>query len=195
VELGLGAALEYVDTRTDSNRVIAATLPFGSGTFGQLGVRGHIAVDTRDVPAYASRGVMIRLDAALVPAVWDVQSTYGWVEGTASTYLTANGVPFRPTLALRAGGRSVWGPYPYFAASFLGDERTARLGNQNRYGGDAAVFGNAELRLRLTRFFVILPGDLGAFGLADVGRVFLDGETSTTWHRVLPHVRDDLLSR
>jgi hypothetical protein len=29
---------------------------------------------------------------------------------------------------------------------------------------------------------LVLPADLGVFGLADVGRVFLAGETSDTWH-------------
>jgi hypothetical protein len=45
------------------------------------------------------------------------------------------------------------------------------------------VFGNAELRIFLTKFFLLLPGELGAFGLADVGRVYLDGETSDEWHK------------
>jgi hypothetical protein len=110
-----------------------------------------------------------------------VDSVYGTVEGVATTYLTAP-MPLRPTLALRAGGKYVWGPYPFFEAAFIGDARTVRLGHQHRFGGDGAVYGNAELRLRLARFFVILPGELGLLGLADVGRVFLAGESSDTWH-------------
>jgi hypothetical protein len=57
-----------------------------------------------------------------------------------------------------------------------------RLGSQNRYGGDAAAWGNAELRVRLGSFFVLLPGDVGLFGIGDVGRVFVDGESSDVWH-------------
>ena len=30
---------------------------------------------------------------------------------------------------------------------------------------------------------VIVPTDFGVFGLADAGRVFLEGENSDTWHR------------
>jgi hypothetical protein len=29
---------------------------------------------------------------------------------------------------------------------------------------------------------LVLPADLGIFGLADAGRVFLEGETSDKWH-------------
>jgi hypothetical protein len=80
------------------------------------------------------------------------------------------------------GGRKNWGSYPFFASAFIGDASSVRLGRQHRYAGDASAYGNAELRLRLTRFFVLLPGELGVFGLADVGRVFLAGEESDRWH-------------
>ena len=52
-----------------------------------------------------------------------------------------------------------------------------------RYAGGAAAYGSAELRLRLGRAMVVVPTHFGVFGLADVGRVFLDGEQSDTWHR------------
>jgi hypothetical protein len=53
---------------------------------------------------------------------------------------------------------------------------------EDRYAGDGSAYGNAELRMRLGRFFALLPGDYGVFGLADVGRVFLEGESSDVWH-------------
>jgi hypothetical protein len=110
-----------------------------------------------------------------------VDSTYGFVDGSVSGYVTA-AMPLRPTLAVRAGGRKLWGPYPFFSSAFIGDAATVRLGRQHRYAGDASAYGTAELRLRLTRFFVILPGELGIFGLADAGRVFVAGESSDQWH-------------
>jgi len=36
--------------------------------------------------------------------------------------------------------------------------------------------------VRLTSFFFVLPGEMGAFALADVGRVYLAGEESQKWH-------------
>ena len=78
----------------------------------------------------------------------------------------------------RAGGKRVWGGYPFFEAAFVGGAATVRGLREDRYAGDASAYGNAELRVRLGRFFVLLPGDYGVFGLADVGRVFLEGESS-----------------
>jgi hypothetical protein len=111
-----------------------------------------------------------------------VDSAYGFVDGSVSGYLTGAKIPLRPTVAVRAGGRKAWGPYPFFASAFIGDAASVRLGRQHRYAGDASLYGNAELRLRLTDFFVILPGEIGIFGLADAGRVYFSSETSDRWH-------------
>ena len=44
-------------------------------------------------------------------------------------------------------------------------------------------YGNVELRLKLGRALIIIPGEWGIFGLMDIGRVYLSGESSTRWHR------------
>jgi hypothetical protein len=36
--------------------------------------------------------------------------------------------------------------------------------------------------LELARIQLLLPSHLGVFGLADVGRVYLEGESSDSWH-------------
>ena len=48
--------------------------------------------------------------------------------------------------------------------------------------GEASLFAQSELRLFLTRFYFLAPADFGVLGLADVGRVFVDGEESDRWH-------------
>lgn len=104
------------------------------------------------------------------------------MHGEAATYLTAESFPLEPTLALRAGGKKVWGAFPYQESAFLGGNSTVRLGRQDRYAGDAMLYAGAELRLFFTKFFLILPGDFGVFGLGDIGRVYLEGESSDRWH-------------
>jgi hypothetical protein len=181
LHLTVGVLGERIRTRADTGRIIAATAPAGTGTVWQAALRAEVDLDSRDLAANPTRGFTVHVGGRLYPPLGDVEAVYGTLEGAATTYLTAP-LPLRPTLALRAGGKHVWGPYPFFEAAFIGDARTARLGHQHRFGGDAAVYGNAELRLRFGRFFFVVPGELGVFGLADVGRVFLDGESSNTWH-------------
>jgi hemolysin activation/secretion protein len=76
----------------------------------------------------------------------------------------------------------MFGPYPYFDAAAIGGTNTVRLGRENRYAGDASVYANAELRLALARQVLGSSFDVGVFGLADVGRVYLEGESSDKWH-------------
>jgi hemolysin activation/secretion protein len=127
----------------------------------------------------------LELAASAFPAAWDVDSAYVEAHGVASTYLSAANAPLAPTLALRLGGKRVWGYYPFQSSAFIGDAATVRLGRQNRYGGDAAAYANAELRTRISRIFLVLPGYLGLFALADVGRVYLEGELSDRWHNAI----------
>jgi len=181
-DLTLGPTFTYRRTREQDGRILQDTVLYGEDGFGQIGVQGELELDTRDAAAAATRGVHLAVGGRVFPSVWDVESTFGEVHGHAAAYLTASGVPLQPTLALRVGGKKVWGAYPFQEAAFIGDQRSVRLGRQNRYGGDAALWGNAELRLQLVRAFLLLPARFGIFGLGDVGRVYLEEETSSTWH-------------
>ncbi|MEO8140931.1 MAG: hypothetical protein ABI742_14855, partial [Gemmatimonadota bacterium] len=99
-----------------------------------------------------------------------------------ATLLLSPPAPLDPTLALRAGGKRIWGSYPFFESAFIGGPGTVRLGRENRYAGDASAYGTAELRLALFRTTLVVPADVGILGLADAGRVFLEGESSSKWH-------------
>ncbi len=181
-----GPIIRYSSTIKQTGRYLE-TMPdlYGTGKFGQIGWRSRLTLDTRDVPAAATRGVRVDLEAGVFPGLWDVRTTYAEVHGSASTYLSTSSVPMQPTLALRMGGKNLWGEYPFHDAAYIGDASSVRLGRQNRYGGDASVYANAELRVRLSRIFFMLPGHIGLFGLGDIGRVFLDGESSDRWHNAV----------
>ena len=44
------------------------------------------------------------------------------------------------------------------------------------------VYAGVELRAFLARLTLVLPIDVGVFGLVDVGRAYLSGEASGKWH-------------
>jgi hypothetical protein len=178
--LSVGPTVKYADTDLDPGRFITLFPPLGVGGFGMVGASAALEVDGRDGQV-ARRGVHLTAGGSVFPAVWDVDDAFGEVHGEVAAYLTPR-TSFGPTLALRAGGKRVWGDYPFFEAAFVGGAATVRGLREDRYAGDASAYGNAELRVRLGRFFVLLPGDYGVFGLADVGRVFFEGESSDVWH-------------
>ncbi len=85
-------------------------------------------------------------------------------------------------LAARVGGRKVWGEFPWHEAAFVGGPDTNRGLREQRFAGDASLFGNLELRIQLFNGRFLLPGRYWLFGLADAGRVWVDGEDSEEWH-------------
>ncbi len=177
----IGPTVKYVSTDLDRVTLVSQSRPYGSATFGMVGGQAAMDLDTRNARTGATSGVRLLAAGTVYPRAWDAQSTFGEVHGEVSTYLTAK-IPAQPTLALRAGGSKVWGSYPFFEAAFVGGSSTVRGLREHRYVGDAAAWGNAELRLDLGRYYVVLPGRWGLLGVADAGRVWLAGESSDTWH-------------
>ena len=182
IEFSVGPLLRYTETDLDEDRFIAVARPYGAGNFGKLGLLARLEYEGRDRPIAATRGAFVRIQGGYYPSMLDVEDPFGEVHGVATTYLTAPSMPLQPTLSFRVGGKKVWGQFPYQEAAYIGDISTVRLGRDNRYGGDASLYGGTELRLFLTDFYFLAPGDLGVFGLADVGRVYLEGEESDLWH-------------
>jgi hypothetical protein len=147
-----------------------------------LGATARFRRETRNRPLAATRGLTLTLGGSYFPSVLEVEEPFGELHAEASTFVAATALPLEPTLAVRARGKRVWGRFPFQEAAFIGDASTVRLGRQNRYAGEASVYAGSELRLFLTRFYFLAPADFGILGLADVGRVFLDGESSDRWH-------------
>jgi hypothetical protein len=201
VDFTLAPVLQYADTE-EGDLLIDQARPYGYGEFGQAGGMARLRLDTRralrpgslQLPlrgeggGYPTSGVLLEATGAVFPKAWDVEETYGWVEGDAATYLTA-GANGRATLALRVGGKHMLGEkYPFHNAAAVGGggafsgQDAVRGLRPNRFIGDSAAWGNADLRLYISQFFLGLPGEWGVFGFGDVGRVWLDGESSDKWH-------------
>ena len=177
----LGPVFKFSHTNLEGGTLINSRRPYGVEDLGQVGAAADFHVDTRDHPRAARRGITFRFGGTYYPKALDVTSPFGEGHAEASSYLTAR-VPLRPTLALRVAGRKVWGTYPFYEAAFVVGDSTVRGFVEHRFVGDAAVFGNVELRLSIARFYLLVPGQLGVFGLGDAGRVYLSGETSDRWH-------------
>ena len=179
--LSVGPFLAYAATDLDEDRFITANRPYGSDKFGQAGMTARLRWDVADREEAPTRGARLAVTGRVLPEVWDVEETFGTAEGEAAAFVGAR-VPAEPTLSLRLGGKRVFGTYPFHEAAFVGGRATVRGLSEQRYAGDAALYGNAELRVRAGSVFLLVPAEIGFFGLADAGRVFLRGESSDRWH-------------
>ena len=114
----------------------------------------------------------------MYPTLFDVdRGVFGELHGEAAAYLSPEGG--NPTLAVRVGGKKVWGVFPFAESAFVGGSRNVRGLREQRYAGDASIYASAELRVFLLRTLVLAPADVGLFALADIGRVYSDGESSS----------------
>ena len=187
-----------VDLSADAGDII------GTGKFGIFGAEMNLQIDTRkslaplgrnlelpffENPAagYPTSGIFFDFTARMVPSLWSNNELYGWIDGSIAGYVSV-GERARATLGVRIGGRETFGDPPYFDLATVGGGRffTGSANNRGfraqRFTGESSLYGNADLRIFLARFKVVVPTDFGIHGFADAGRVFVGGESSDDWH-------------
>jgi hemolysin activation/secretion protein len=123
--------------------------------------------------------VKLELEGRIYPKAWDVEETFGIAWGEVVGYWQAAS---RLTLAARTGGQKNWGRYPWHESAFIGGSDSVRGFDRNRFAGDSSAYANAQVMVDLFHLNLILPLRFGVLGLADVGRVWLAGETTDKWH-------------
>jgi len=180
-EISLGPVLRYTSTDSLANRFISQLHPTGFSSFGQLGAQLRTHLDSRYYPDTLKPRFVFDLTGAAYPGMWDVNTPYESLDAFATAFFT---IPMgnKPVLAFRAGGKKLWGDFPYFDAAFLGGSETYRVEEKQHWAGDASLYGSSELRVPIAKFPLILPLDVGALAFADAGRVYFDGESPGGWH-------------
>jgi hypothetical protein len=180
-DVRFGPLAKFVVTDTRPGRFVSTTEPYGFNEFGLAGLRLAVHHDVRDQSRNPRNGILLDLTATYYPKAWDVESAFGSVSASVATYVTLP-IPLHPILAVRGAGKRVMGDFPYFEAAFIGGGGSVRSLEAQRYAGDASLAATTELRIPLASFSFILPLDVGVFGLAEAGRVYLDGESPNGWH-------------
>jgi hypothetical protein len=195
LEAFLGPEVRYSDSSTAVNTILGSTAPYGIGYFTQAAVRGGLHFDSRQRPETWSSlnitesvtgspateqvtGVNVQASGFYAPSAWDVTDPYGGVDGVLAAYA---GSP-RVHLAARLGGRRIWGDAPWFEAASIGgwNDRGYR---SHRFIGNSSLFGSLSLRGWLGRLPIpLLPTRVGLVAFTDTGRVWLENESSDTWH-------------
>jgi outer membrane protein assembly factor BamA len=146
-----------------------------------VGMRADLLIDGRKHPKFATKGARLRIQALGYPGWWDAVKPVARVDAEASLALAPSG-RWKPSLNFMAGGAKTFGTVPFFVAPTLGGLHTLRGYRPDRFAGEDAAYGSAELRVPLTRIKLVVPGEQGIFGFSDIGRVFVTGESSDEWH-------------
>lgn len=183
-DINLGPVLQYVTTDTARSPFLAKERPYGFGNFTEAGLLLNARFDRhvdRDNPTKATSRIFVDATGTYYPAAMDVRSAFGSASVALGSALVLP-LPTHPILNARAGGKKLWGEFPFFEAAAVGGMRTTRFLDTQRFAGDASLYGTAELLVPLARFKLLIPAQGGIVGVADAGRVYVDGQSPGGWH-------------
>jgi hypothetical protein len=180
-EFTIGPIIRSTTTDSANSDFLALTRPYGFSRFSQAGVQAKLHFDSRILPDTAKPHFIVDFTGSGYPGMWDAETAYESVEGFAAAFIN---IPFatKPVIALRGGGKKLYGNFPYFDAAFIGGGRSFRVEHSQRFAGDASLYGNAELRIPLINFPTIVPTDVGLLGFADAAKVYVDGDAPGGFH-------------
>lgn len=85
-------------------------------------------------------------------------------------------------ITVKAGGATLSGTPEFYQYNNIGGTRTLRGYRRERFYGNSTFYNQNELRWISDVRSYIFNGKLGIFALYDIGRVWLKGEKSNTWH-------------
>jgi hypothetical protein len=149
-------------------------------TFSRMGAQVELELDQTSNGPPSDRGWKLRTWMSSYPEVLDLQAAFTTANAVAAVYLPLGATGSH--VAFRAGGSSSWGRVPVQHAPFLGGRSTVRGYSPQRYIGDRTAYGSTELRVPVGTVPLLIKWKTGIFGLADAGRVWLDGESPGRWH-------------
>ncbi len=184
LDVGIGVTAGFSNTKDDPNTFLGQNPVYGVGQFGLVGAVLRLDLATRKPGVLIETAnrprASLRIRSQFYPKLIDVVDAYGTLDVVGTTALPL-GVR-RWELGLRAAGKKIWGDAPWFQLAFIGGDNSLRGWAAERFAGDASLYGSAELRLDLFDYNIIFPSTFGILGLADAGRVWVDGDSPGGWH-------------
>ncbi|WP_282635738.1 BamA/TamA family outer membrane protein [Sphingobacterium thalpophilum] len=152
---------------------------YGSNFF--TGVAAGMDYDTRDQTSAPKSGVHIHSRLVWNTELGGEQRGYTKLQHSMAVYKTV--VSDYLTFANRLGLDAVWGNPYFYQHAQIGGEMSLRGYNSRRFTGKTALYNNFDVRLKLFSYSsYLVPGTVGAIGFYDIGRVWMTGDRSDTWH-------------
>lgn len=182
-DISLGPVFQHSVSDSARSPYLSNTRPYGFGTFDQAGMQLAARFEWRDVrdgEEHTHHRALLEVHGLYVPGVLDVRSAFEVAAANIGTSITLP-LPLRPFLVIRAGGKKVYGRFPFYEAATIGGDATTRYMDTQRYAGDASLYGTSEVRIPLARFNAFMPLRAGIMGVAEAGRVYLDGRSPGGW--------------
>ncbi len=164
---------------SDPTNQLDLTRIFDSFYFG--GVSLLYNIDTRDNQALPSKGINFNLQFDSNYGLKSNSRDFNNLKANLSHYFQIR-VPSKIVIANKVEFEKVFGNTEFFNSVLLGQGKL-RGYRRSRFIGETGFYHNFDVRIKLFSFSSYLfPGSVGILGFHDIGRVWLDGESSDKWH-------------
>ncbi|HVV07041.1 MAG TPA: BamA/TamA family outer membrane protein [Puia sp.] len=190
LQFAVGPAFEYVSldssdnkdrfiNHTELNGLNKATL-YQSKSYA--GGKATFIIDNRDDKINPGRGIYWESNFSAYRGLGNVSNNFSRLQSELSLFMSFN-TRKNVVIATRAGYGKTFGNYEFYQAQFLGATENLRGYRKYRWAGGEALYHNIDVRIKLAEFRTYLfPGAFGMQLFNDVGRVWLAGEKSDSWH-------------
>jgi len=146
------------------------------------GLATGLEYDTRNSPISPTKGLYWHTSANALTEVTGDHPMLSQITSEMTFYFRSGENPWF-VLANRLGGGTTLGDPAFFQRMRLGGVNNLRGFHTFRFTGTTMVYYDMELRLKLFDFTsYLLPGSVGLIAFNDIGRVWVKGESSATWH-------------
>ncbi|WP_109298737.1 metallophosphoesterase [Aquimarina sp. AU474] len=143
----------------------------------------HYTFESYDNKVNPTRGMLFSLQVGATANVDDTDTMFGYVIPKIGFY---NAISKNRKLVLKTdliAQINIGDDFELYQAATLGGAKGLRGFRLERFTGESALAFSNDLRYSFNRFKTgLLPLQIGVYGGADVGRVWLDGEDSDKWH-------------
>ena len=128
-------------------------------------------------------GMLFDFNPGITTNIQDVGRTYGYLNTRLGFY---NSVITNSKLVLKTNVSAQFNfgnRFEFYQGVTLGGETGLRAYREERFTGKSALVGNADLRYSFDAFKLgLVPLQLGVYGGADLGRVWIPSKLSEKWH-------------
>jgi len=190
VSLTLGPTFQFysLDSAQNKNRNILKTAVNGLDPVSLFGDQSYIGgklilgIDTRNNLVMPSRGVNWQTALSVMSGLNDISKNITRLNSDFSFYLPLSRKG-TSSLAFRFGAGHNFNGFEFYQAQYLGGTENLRGYRKYRFAGQSMAYNNIEMRIKLAEFRTYLfPGSMGLLLFHDIGRVWIENETSTKWH-------------
>lgn len=165
----------------NSDNLLGQIKPYGFGKISDISISAGFTFLKVDNTISPKKGINSLLNINYFPNIFDLKTDFSNIYAEITGYYTFKTFTDL-TFILKAGGKNNFGNYVFYEAAEAGGSGSIRGYPRERFQGDAALFGQSELRIKIASADIFLPAIFGLSVISDIGRVFNPGEDSKMWH-------------